>query len=213
MPSTPQYSWTIPTVGGDTDIWGNILNSTTFPAIEQTILSIDDRVTALESASPGADGTTALAALDEQPILWAQFGAEASYAAHAWIHFNTYVKSEPANNGVGAEGTWLIGLPHLRTGQRITAFTSFGRQNTTGTTTTSLISLCYLDTSGAETVVSAGHALPFSTTTPSSTTTSGLTHDVGADRAYYIKAQALDPAGQGVPISYLYWVQLTITRP
>jgi hypothetical protein len=53
MPSTANYSWTTPTVGGSTGTWGTILN-TLFTAIDSQVYSNE---TVADAAMPKAGGT------------------------------------------------------------------------------------------------------------------------------------------------------------
>jgi len=53
MPTTTR-GWTLPTDGGSSDTWGDILNSTTFPAIDTDVTSVE---TTADAALPKAGGT------------------------------------------------------------------------------------------------------------------------------------------------------------
>lgn len=191
--ATTNYAWGEPTPGGSTGVWA--LNSAGgLNYLHQQIDTELFRVEGLVNAS---------ASLTEQPLI---------------IPSTAYTPSGTWTGGIGGvleygsinTGNYAVLIPllHLRTGVRITGFTSYGA---VGGTRTATVALKMMNTDGSATTISAGHALPL--TTAAQTTTSGLTHDVVADKAYYID---IKPAGGVLVTDYtaLSWVRLiTIATP
>ena len=60
MPSTPNYSWTIPTVNGDTGAWGGILNAA-FTEVDADLQAVSVAAAAAQTTATAAQ-TTATAA-------------------------------------------------------------------------------------------------------------------------------------------------------
>lgn len=133
--------------------------------------------------------------LGEQLMIPAAYGGGATwvisggYALHSELNVNTF---------------HLPISERLRVGQRITAFSSYGWTSSVDKTAT--VALVYVSTAGVETVVSAGHSLPVGAI--GETTTAGLTHDVAADRAYFIKVTPNSNAG----IALLFGAKLTLSK-
>jgi hypothetical protein len=120
------------------------------------------------------------------------------------LQWNSVEASRPSLTAFIANTPGNLYVPigeRLRVGQRITGFTSKGAITPNAAAT---VELWYTDSSG-DTQVSAGHSLPGSL---GETTTSGLTHDVVADRAYFIK---VDPSGPTGSIELVY-VKLTVIK-
>jgi hypothetical protein len=58
MPDTSNYGWTLPTPGGDSGLWGGILN-TAFEAIDTDLAGVEDKADAALAAGGGAVVTLA----------------------------------------------------------------------------------------------------------------------------------------------------------
>lgn len=181
MPVTTNFSWTIPTEGGDSGTWDTILN--TF------INLLDDDLQAVAGK------------LNEQLLIPASSGFAPAAQSPNWLRGSGgYV----VHGAASADSYYIPINDRLRVGQRITAFTSNGGVVGTKTATVSLI---HVDALGpGETVISAGHSLP--TGGIAATTTSGLTHDVLADKAYFIKIVVNADINQ----AQINSVQLTLTK-
>lgn len=188
MPATTNYGWTEPTPGGSTDVWGTELNAM-HQEIDDTVKSIDDRVVALEAATPGGGGSDS-----EQPLLLATSGAGRLWTADIGVMEATASASP---------GSLIIPLPHLRTGQQITGFSSFGISNSS----TAVVQLYRMDAAGQVALISAGHFLPAGAY--GLTTTSGLTHDVLADNAYFLAVTV----NSGTGVVSMKYVVPTVTVP
>lgn len=128
----------------------------------------------------------------------------------------------PASNGFGSPN-WFKGgggyavhgatspdpyyIPvgdRLRVGQRITAFSSYGAVQGAKTAQVSLI---WTDPVGpGENVISSGHTLPAGTIAQTSTT--GLAHDIAANRAYFVKVVV----NSGTDQAQINCVNLTLSK-
>lgn len=201
MANTANYGWAKPTIGGDTGAWGGILNPT-FDDIDADLKAVDDRVTELETlAIPGT------------PMLILPDGiaspnpAEAPTGQGGW--FFNYTVASPIVQWVQTLDTlgqsrYAQPLRDLKPGMRVTAFASHA--NGQGTFT---VELCYLNADRSTTVVSSGHShTTANSTSPSTQSTSGLTHDVLAGKAYFLR---LTPPGSPVVGDFLaaYYFQVT----
>lgn len=187
MPATTNYGWELPTPGGSTDVWGTE-NNATHQSIDDTVKSIDDRLAAVEV--PGT-GTTA----SEQPLILANTGAGRGWVADVGVMEATLSASP---------GSLTIALPHLRTGQQITGFSSFAIANSGAVAT---VTLFRMDAAGQVAIIGNWHNIPSGAYTL--TTTTGLTHDVLADNAYFI---VIGPSGSVGTLSVKYVVPI-VTVP
>jgi hypothetical protein len=178
---TTNYGWDVPTVGGDVGAWGTILN-TVFDDIDTDLKAAEDK--ADEANTFNLAGTRTIMAADG-------VGTGATFL-DGWLTM------------VGSAGSlWRLPLRDLREGQRITAFATHGLVSSG---VSLAVSLCYKDVAGTETVVSAGHT--HTETSATTKTTSGLTHDVLADKSYYLK---FDPGTLGSLENYAVHVaQITL---
>jgi hypothetical protein len=179
---TTHFSWDVPTVTGDTGAWGTILN---------TLFDTADADLRANAGKPS-----------EQLLIPASLGQ----GAPDWKPSNSTGSPEMAVVHTGSQFPLIIPLgERLRVGQRITGFTSRGY--VTGTAAAGTVSLHYMDNTGVITTVSAGHSLP---TAEAETTTSGLTHDVAANRAYFIKVNT--SGAVSVSGGFLKYVKLTLEK-
>jgi len=172
---TTNYGWDVPAVGGDTGAWGTILNLV-FDAIDTDLKTVDDRVVVVEAQ---ADALF----LARMLIL----GASGDGAG--WAALGKTMAVAVVDVGTGS---LTIPLPHLRPGMRITGFSSFAATSA-GTLTCSLRKV---DVAAVDSEVSAGHAV-----TGALDSTTGLTEDVVADTAYYLRFVTTD-TGQSVIVSF-----------
>ena len=143
------------------------------------------------------------AAIDQQPLILAGTGSGLEWVPGELLGYNMSLDASllPAHT-FGC--SFAIPLPHLRTAQRVTAFTSYGSAACGDAAAT--VSLYYIDDTANPIQVGASHNLPAS---PGAVTTSGLTHDVLANKGYCIEVVPTGSAGT----LQLFYVQLTVTRP
>jgi hypothetical protein len=124
---------------------------------------IDDDVAALQDRSD---------AQYERMLLPAVSGAGSGWQASS-------INGSMIHAVIGSVGSLIVPLPHLRPGMRITGLHVRGLD----ATSTSVAVLAYQDNAGANTDIGSGVGIPSSLSNVSET---GLTHDVAADRMYYV---------------------------
>lgn len=158
MPTTPNYEWVLPTEGGDAGVWDTKLNDA-FESVDADMQALDDRLAIMEAA-----------VLTEAVMVLASAGDGLGWTATAlgttgMLH----------SSGVGA---LVIPVP-LRPGQRVNEVHIRG-EDPSGTAEASLI---YQATDGSTAGVGGSVTLP---TSIGNVSVTGLTHDVLADKAYFV---------------------------
>lgn len=190
MATTTHFGWTKPTVGGDNGAWGGILN-TVLDDIDADLDTERDRLTLLDDE----------VRLAQQRMAWAAPSGNAY-----WVPLFNGGDSLPGiTTTVGLNPSLVplyIPLP-VKEGERITEFKTWGEVQGGDSGDASLVRV---DSTGAFTVISAGHAI---TGGLGFDTTSGLTHDVLADNFYAVKINPV-VAWSGVSV---YGAIVTVTRP
>lgn len=187
MPTTTRYSWTIPTEGGDSGTWDTILN-TLFAAIDEQVFQ----------------NARDLASINDKRFMAGMGNGRLS--SGGWFHSAIGGAIENAvDNPAGV--VYTIQIP-VRVGQRITGFTSYGARFGNRA---AQVSLWYSDVGGGSSQISAGHSLPL--TTAAETTTGSLTHDVLANRFYFIQVAPSGGSVSGDSTSLSYFKVSVITTP
>ncbi len=159
MPVTTNYGWTMPTEGGDSGTWDTILN-TMFQAIDTTVKSVENKTDQQYGVAyiPGNAGADGL---------------------------NFFSSSNPEGAAIHMGGglvTPLVIPIRVRPGHRITGWAVRGKD----ANLLSVARLGYRDNAGGA-FVQVGTDKTLASASHTTYSESGLTHDVLADRIFYIK--------------------------
>lgn len=202
MALTTNYSWDKPTVLGDVGAWGTKLN-TLFDAVDSQVKTNDTAGLAASAAALAA-ANVAKAENLAFPICPAMMFRQQGITPPLMLDSNTPHAFVTKADTTAVLGAFYIPIVGLAVGFRITGFTSFGHAAAALFATCKLV---YYSKDGTQTVVSAGHSLP---TVNGQTTTSGLAHDILADKAYAFR---FDISGNVSSDLAVYWAQPVVTRP
>jgi microcystin-dependent protein len=153
MSTTTNYAWTMPTVGGDADVWGDELN-TTIQAIDTQVKAVSDDIATQVAASVTPVGVIVTYPGPTSPTNW----VECNGSALSRTDFATLFTVIGTSYGAG-DGSTTFNIPDLR-GYFVRGFDN-GRGIDTGRTLASTQADAFASHDHTyETTIASGNTFP-----------------------------------------------------